>query len=212
MTPIEPVGARPETSRTIVGRPAPAFAAEGYFKGKFETYSLGSFGGKWMYLLFYPLDYTFVCPTEVLSFSKNAGEFSARDCQVLGISVDSKFVHKAWVESRYEDGGLGGSLSYPLLGDVTKAMCRAYGVLDEEAGVALRGSFLIDPKGVVAHAVVNNLPVGRSAAEALRTLKAFQYVMSHEGEVCPADWDEGADTMRADPQSMREFLASHNKK
>jgi peroxiredoxin 2/4 len=193
-----------------VGRPAPDFSAEGYFKGKFENYALKSLAGKWVYLLFYPLDFTYVCPTEVLSFSKNAAEFDKRNCQILGVSVDSKYVHKAWVESKYEDGGLGGSLNYPLLADLNKQMSQDYGVL-MDSGKALRGSFLIDPKGVVMHAVINNLSVGRSAAEALRTLKAFQYVTSHDGEVCPADWDEGEDTMKEDPASMRKFLATHNK-
>jgi peroxiredoxin (alkyl hydroperoxide reductase subunit C) len=194
---------------TLVGKPAPDFSVDGYYKGKFENYTLKSFNGKWIYLLFYPLDYTFVCPTEVLSFSKQAAEFSARQCQVLGVSVDSKFVHKAWVESKAEEGGLGGSLAYPLLADLNKTMSRSYGVLEENAGVALRGSFLIDPKGTIMHSVVNNLPVGRSAHEALRTLKAFQYVTSHEGEVCPADWDEGMDTMKASPDGMRQYLTKH---
>ncbi len=194
---------------TLVGKPAPDFSVGGYYKGKFEDYTLKSFNGKWVYLLFYPLDYTFVCPTEVLSFSKHAAEFSERGCQVLGVSVDSKFVHKAWVESKTEEGGLGGSLGYPLLADLNKTMSRSYGVLEENAGVALRGSFLIDPKGTIMHSVVNNLPVGRSAVEALRTLKAFQYVTSHEGEVCPADWDEGMDTMKASPDGMRQYLTTH---
>jgi peroxiredoxin (alkyl hydroperoxide reductase subunit C) len=194
---------------TLVGKPAPDFNVEGYFKGKFEKYSLKSFDGKWVYLLFYPLDFTFVCPTEVLSFSKQAREFNERHCQVLGVSVDSKFVHKAWVDSKTEEGGLGGTLEYPLLADLSKTMSRAYGVLEENAGVALRGSFLIDPKGTVMHSVVNNLPVGRSAVEALRTVKAFQYVTSHEGEVCPADWEEGMETMKASPEGMRKYLTSH---
>ena len=194
---------------SLVGKPAPSFAIEGYSKGKFESFKLEDFNGKWVYLLFYPLDFTFVCPTEVLSFSKNASAFMERKCQVLGVSVDSKFVHKAWVESKAEDGGLGGTLEYPLLADLNKKMSTDYGVLDENAGVALRGSFLIDPNGVVMHATINNLSVGRSASEALRTLKAFQYVTSHQGEVCPADWDEGKDTMKADPASMRKYLATH---
>lgn len=196
---------------TLVGKPAPDFKLDGYFKGKFDSYSLASFKDKWLYVMFYPLDFTFVCPTEVLSFSKNASEFAARGCQVLGVSVDSKFTHKAWVDAKYEDGGLGGSLAYPLLADLKKDMARNYGVLDEGGAVALRGSFLIDPKGTVMHCVINNLPVGRSAAEALRTLKAFQYVMAHEGEVCPADWDEGDTTMKASPEGMRQYLVSQNR-
>jgi len=194
---------------TLVGKPAPDFSADGYAAGKFDTYKLQDFRGKWVYLLFYPLDYTFVCPTEVLSFSRHASKFKEHGCHVLGVSVDSKFVHKAWVESKTEDGGLGGSLNFPLLADLNKAMAKAYGVLDENAGVAFRGSFLIDPSGVVMHATTNNLSVGRSAQEALRLLKAFAYVTSHQGEVCPADWDEGADTMKADPASMRKYLATH---
>jgi peroxiredoxin (alkyl hydroperoxide reductase subunit C) len=145
----------------------------------------------------------------VLSFSRNAPKFQERDCQILGVSVDSHFVHKAWVENKAEEGGLGGDLAYPLLADINKTMAADYGVLNEDAGVALRGLFLIDPEGTVMHATINNLSVGRSAAETLRTLKAFQYVASHEGEVCPADWDEGADTMAANPEGMRDYLKSH---
>ena len=172
---------------TLVGKPAPSFSLDGYYKDKFEKYDLAAMKGKWVYLLFYPLDFTFVCPTEVLSFSKSAAEFTERGCRLFGVSVDSKFTHKAWVETKREDGGLGGTLEYPLLADLNKNTARDFGVLDENAGVALRGSFLINPEGMVVHATINNLPVGRSAAEALRTLKAFQYVSSHEGEVCPAD-------------------------
>jgi peroxiredoxin (alkyl hydroperoxide reductase subunit C) len=193
----------------IVGKAAPEFELEGYFKGEFKNYKLSDFKGKWLLLLFYPLDFTFVCPTEVLSFSKGAAEFSERDCQVLGVSVDSKFSHKAWVEAKHEDGGLGGDLNYPLLADMNKSMARDYGVLLEGAGVALRGLFLIDPNGVVMHATINNLSVGRSVKEAIRVLKAFQFVTSHEGEVCPANWEEGDDTMKASPEGMRDYLKSH---
>lgn len=194
---------------SIVGSQAPDFELEGYFKGEFNNYKLSDFKGKWVMLLFYPLDFTFVCPTEVLSFSKAAGEFTERECQVLGVSVDSKFSHKAWVETKHEDGGLGGDLEYPLLADLNKTMAQDYGVLLEAAGVAYRGLFLIDPNGVVMHATINNLSVGRSVNEALRVLKAFQFVTSHEGEVCPANWEEGADTMKASPEGMRDYLSSH---
>jgi peroxiredoxin (alkyl hydroperoxide reductase subunit C) len=194
---------------SVVGGKAPEFELQGFHRGEFKTYKLSDYRGKWVCLLFYPLDFTFVCPTEVLSFSRHATEFEERNCQLLGVSVDSHFVHKAWVEAKAEEGGLGGSLNYPLLADLNKTMARDYGVLNEAAGVALRGLFLIDPEGTVMHATVNNLSVGRSATEALRTLKAFQYVASHEGEVCPADWDEGADTMKASAEGMREYLSSH---
>jgi peroxiredoxin (alkyl hydroperoxide reductase subunit C) len=199
----------PLPAGTVVGCPAPDFALQGYYKGEISTFKLSDLKGKWVCLLFYPLDFTFVCPTEVLSYSKMAAEFEARGCQVLGVSVDSAFVHKAWVDTPYEGGGLGGSLEYPLLADLGKTASRDYGVLSP-AGVALRGLFLIDPQGTVMHATINNLPVGRSAKETLRTLKAFQFVAANDGLVCPADWDEGQDTMAADPEGMRKYLSEHN--
>ena len=199
---------QPVSPANLVGQKAPEFETQGFYNGEFKTFKLSDYKGKWVYLLFYPLDFTFVCPTEVLSFSKAAPQFEERNCQVLGVSVDSQFTHKAWVETKHEEGGLGGSLNYPLIADLKKTIAANYGVLVENAGVALRGLFLIDPKGTVMHSTINNLPVGRSATEALRTLKAFQYVASHEGEVCPADWDEGQETMKANPQGMREYLAS----
>jgi alkyl hydroperoxide reductase subunit AhpC len=194
---------------SLVGKPAPEFELQGYYNKKFETFKLSDYKGKWVFLLFYPLDFTFVCPTEVLAFSKMADEFRKLNCEIFGVSVDSQFVHKAWVDAKAEDGGLGGSLNYPLLGDVTRKTCSDYEVLIEGAGVALRGLFLISPEGTVMQATINNLPVGRSAKEALRLLKAFQYVTSHEGEVCPADWDEGSDTMKASPEGMQAYLSSH---
>jgi peroxiredoxin (alkyl hydroperoxide reductase subunit C) len=190
----------------VVGKAAPDFEVQGYYDGQMKSFKLADYRGKWVCLLFYPLDFTFVCPTEVLSFSRSAPEFEELDCQVLGVSVDSQFVHKAWVETDKAEGGLGGKLNYPLLADINKTIARDYGVLEENAGVALRGLFLIDPNGVIMHATINNLPVGRSAKETLRTLKAFQYVSSHEGEVCPADWEQGTETMKATPEGMREFL------
>ncbi len=193
---------------SVVGNPAPEFELQGYFKGEMKSFSLADYKGKWVLLLFYPLDFTFVCPTEVLAFSKDAKLFAEKNCQVLGISVDSQFVHKAWVDTKHEDGGLGGDLEYPLLADINKEVAFSYGVLEEDAGVALRGLFLIDPEGNVQHAVINNLPVGRSSQEALRTLKAFQFVAAHDGQVCPANWDEGRDTMTATPEGMHDFLKS----
>ncbi|MBI4160974.1 MAG: redoxin domain-containing protein [Acidobacteria bacterium] len=199
-----------ETARTtpIVGSKAPGFELQGYFKGEMKGFRLADYKGKWVYLLFYPLDFTFVCPTEVLSFSKAAPEFNVKNTQVLGVSVDSQFVHKAWVETKKEEGGLGGSLNFPLLADIKKEVARDYGVL-ADAGVALRGLFLIDPDGTIMHATVNNLPVGRSASEAIRTLKAFQFVAANKGKVCPADWDESKEAMAASPEGMRKYLSSH---
>ena len=194
---------------SLVGKQAPDFTLEGYFNQNFETFKLSDYRGKWVYLLFYPLDFTFVCPTEVLEFSKRSAEFRKLNCALFGVSIDSKFVHKAWVDGKSEEGALGGSLEYPLLADITKATAANYGVLQESSGVALRGLFLISPEGTVMQETVNNLSVGRSAKEALRLLKAFQYVTSHEGEVCPAGWDEGADTMNASSEGMAEYLSSH---
>jgi len=194
---------------SFVGRPAPDFELEGYWNGQFSKYKLSGYRKKWVLLLFYPLDFTFVCPTEVLNFSAAAEQFSKLNCQIFGISVDSIYVHKAWVDTKREDGGLGGSLNYPLLSDLNKGTARNYGILIEEEGVALRGLFLINPEGVIMHSTINSLSVGRSVTEAMRVLKAFQFVSSHEGQVCPADWEEGKDTMIANSDGMKKYLTHH---
>lgn len=194
---------------TIVGQQAPDFDMQGYFKGELTSFKSSDFKGKWVYMLFYPLDFTFVCPTEVLAFSKIAPELEKKNCVILGISIDSQFTHKAWVEGKKEEGGLGGSLNYPLLADLKGCTARDYGVRTD-AGVALRGLFLVNPEGVVMHATINNLPVGRNAGEASRTLDAFQFVASNDGQVCPANWSSGADTMGASPDGMRKYLSSHD--
>ena len=139
------------STMSFVGRPAPDFELEGYFNGQFRKYKLSDYRKKWVILLFYPLDFTFVCPTEVLNFSAAAEPFAKLNCQIFGISVDSIYVHKAWVDTKREDGGLGGSLNYPLLSDLNKVTARDYGILMEDEGVALRGLFLISPEGVVMH-------------------------------------------------------------
>jgi peroxiredoxin (alkyl hydroperoxide reductase subunit C) len=193
----------------LVSKAAPDFELEGYFNGEFRRYALTDYKGRWVILLFYPLDFTFVCPTEVLNFSKAATELTKLNCQIFGISVDSKYVHKAWVDTKREEGGLGGRLNYPLLSDLNKATARSYGILMETEGVALRGLFLVDPDGVIMHATINNLSVGRSVTEATRVIKAFQFVTTHNGQVCPADWEEGEDTMTAEPVAMKKYLATH---
>ncbi len=193
----------------LVSKPAPDFELEGYFNGSFGKYKLSDYRGKWVILLFYPLDFTFVCPTEVLNFSDAANDLNKLNCQIFGISVDSQYVHKAWVDTKREDGGLGGSLNYPLLSDLNKQIARDYDILMEEEGVALRGLFLINPDGIIMHSTINNLSVGRSVNEAKRVLKAFQFVTTHEGQVCPADWEEGKDTMVAESEQMKEYLATH---
>jgi len=193
----------------LVNHPAPEFELEGFYKGDFRKHKLSDYRGKWVLLLFYPLDFTFVCPTEVLNFSNAAEQFSKLNCQIFGISVDSPFVHKAWVETKREDGGLGGSLNYPLLSDLNKKAAQDYGILLANEGVALRGLFLINPEGIVMHSTINSLSVGRSVSEAMRVLKAFQFVSSHHGLVCPADWEEGKDTMGENSEAMKKYLSTH---
>src|SRR5512136_744002 len=194
---------------SFVGRPAPDFELEGYFNGQFSKVKLIDYRRKWVLLLFYPLDFTFVCPTEVLNFSAAVENLAKLNCQIFGISVDSIYVHKAWVDSKREDGGLGGSLNFPLLSDLNKVTTRDYGILMEAEGVALRGLFLISPEGVIMHSTINSLSVGRSVTEAMRVMKAFQFVSSHEGQVCPADWEDGKDSMTANSDGMKEYLTNH---
>ncbi len=189
----------------IVGRKAPDFALEGVLNGKFHTYRLSDYKGKWVVLFFYPLDFTFVCPTEILAFSDRLGEFRRIGAEVLGASVDSRYSHLAWTEKPREEGGIR-SLAYPLLEDLKKELAEEYGVLDEAGAVALRGLFLIDPDGIVQHATVNNLGVGRSVDETLRVLQAFQFVRDN-GEVCPADWKPGTKAMKADWDKSKEYFA-----
>ena len=189
----------------IVGRKAPDFALEGVLNGKFHTYRLSDYKGKWVVLFFYPLDFTFVCPTEILAFSDRLGEFRKIGAEVLGASVDSRYSHLAWTEKPREEGGIR-SLAYPLLEDLKKELAEEYGVLDEAGAVALRGLFLIDPDGIVQHATVNNLGVGRSVDETLRVLQAFQFVRDN-GEVCPADWKPGTKAMKADWDKSKEYFA-----
>lgn len=188
----------------LVGSPAPEFKANAYVNGELKELSLSDYRGKWVYLLFYPLDFTFVCPTEILAFSRRAQELRDLGCEVIGVSIDSHFVHKAWVETPRDKGGLGG-IDIPLVADMDKQIAASYGVL--AGAIALRGLFLIDPEGVVQQATIHNLPVGRSTNEAKRVLTAFQFVKNNDSLVCPADWEAGQDTMKADSDSMAKFLS-----
>ncbi|XP_064082108.1 peroxiredoxin-2-like [Macrobrachium nipponense] len=166
-----------------VTQAAPPFKAQAVVDGQFKEISLNDYKGKYLVLFFYPLDFTFVCPTELIAFSEKAAAFQALNCEIVGVSTDSHFSHLAWINMPRKQGGLGG-LNYPLLADFNKTISRDYGVLLEDAGIALRGLFLIDPEGVVKHMSVNDLPVGRSVEETLRLLKAFQFVEEHgEGEL-----------------------------
>ena len=194
---------------TLVGKPAPKFDLEALVDGQFRTVSSDDFKGKWVLVFFYPLDFTFVCPTEILAFSDRYDELKRMNCEVLGVSVDSKYSHLAWTERPRNLGGIQG-LKYPLLADLNKSMARDYGVLADE-GVALRGLFLLDPHGVIQHATVNNLGVGRSVDEAIRVLQAFQFVAEH-GEVCPANWKPGTDTMVPDWEKSKLYFGRASSK
>ncbi|KZS86858.1 peroxiredoxin [Sistotremastrum niveocremeum HHB9708] len=193
----------------IIQKPAPAFKATTVIDGEFKDVALSDFLGKWVILLFYPLDFTFVCPTEILAFNDALPIFAQHNAIVLGISTDSHFSHLAWSLQPRKEGGLGPNLQLPLVADKTLAISRDYGVLIEEEGVALRGLFLIDPKGTLRQSTINDLPVGRSVDETLRLLKAFQFT-DEFGEVCPANWQEGQKTMKADPTGSKEYFAEAN--
>ena len=188
---------------SLIGKPAPDFALDAVDRGQFRTVGLGDYRGKWLVLFFYPLDFTFVCPTEILAFSDRADEFRRLDAEIAGVSIDSKFAHLAWSQVPRREGGIEG-LAFPLLADVTRKTAGDYQVLGAE-GVAMRGLFLIDPDGVVQHATVNNLGVGRSVDEVLRVLQAFQFVRAH-GEVCPANWQPGRATIKPDVEASRSFF------
>jgi len=175
-----------------VGGPAPDFQMES--TRNLETLDqpvrLADYRGKWLVMFFYPLDFTFVCPTEIIAFSEATEKFRSVGAEVLGISIDSKFVHRAWIQTPRGKNGLG-ELKFPLASDLTKDVSRRYGVLMEDKGIALRGLFIVDPKGTLQYSVIHNLGVGRSVDETLRVLQAFQ-----TGELCPANWKPGSATLK----------------
>ena len=189
-----------------VQKEAPAFTAQAVVEGEFKTISLSDYSGKYVVLFFYPLDFTFVCPTEIIAFSDRVDEFQKRGVQVIGVSTDSRFSHKAWIETPRAKGGLG-ELKYPLMEDLTKKIATDYGVLIESVGVALRGLFVIDKAGIVRHITINDLPLGRSVDEVLRLVDALQHFEKH-GEVCPADWKPGS--LALDPKKANEYFAKAN--
>jgi alkyl hydroperoxide reductase subunit AhpC len=187
----------------FVTKEAPDFTADAVVNNEFKTVRLSDYRGKYVVLFFYPLDFTFVCPTEILAFNDRADEFRKIGCEVVGASVDSKFTHLAWINTRRNDGGISG-VTIPLLADLRKEVARDYGVLLPD-GMALRGLFIIDPKGIVRHITVNDLPIGRSVDEALRVVQAVQFA-DENGEVCPANWTPGEDTLKADPKGSKEYF------
>ncbi|MFS8855053.1 peroxiredoxin [Synechococcus sp. H55.7] len=191
-----------------VGQPAPDFSATAVYDMEFKTVRLSDYRGKkYVVLFFYPLDFTFVCPTEITAFSDRYDEFAKLDTEILGVSVDSEYSHLAWIQTDRKAGGVG-ELRYPLVSDLKKEISAAYNVLDPAAGVALRGLFIIDKEGIIQHATINNLAFGRSVDETLRTLQAIQYVQAHPDEVCPANWQPGQRTMNPDPVKSKEFFAA----
>src|SRR5437763_10331841 len=191
-----------------VQKDAPDLTATAVVNEDFKTVKLSDYRGKYVVLFFYPLDFTFVCPTEIIAFSDKVDEFRKRGAEVLGCSIDSQFSHLAWIQTPRAQGGLGG-LKYPLVADITKKISADYGVL-LDGGIALRGTFLIDQKGVVRAITVHDLPLGRSVDEALRVLDALQFFEKH-GEVCPADWKPGAAAIKPGLKESKEYFQKAGK-
>ncbi len=196
----------------LVGRPAPDFTApavlgDGTIVDEFNFRK--AVEGKYSVIFFYPLDFTFVCPSELIAFDHRLDEFKKRNVEVIGISIDSHFTHNAWRNTPVEKGGIG-PVRYPLVADMTHAICKAYDVETPDGAVAYRGSFLIDREGIVRHQVVNDLPLGRDIDEMLRMVDALQFTEEH-GEVCPAGWHKGEEGMKDTPEGVAEYLAKHAK-
>ncbi|WP_428610271.1 peroxiredoxin [Sedimenticola sp.] len=194
----------------LVGREAPDFTAPAVLgSGEIvDSYNLKeATAGKYKVLFFYPLDFTFVCPSELIAFDHRLEEFSKRNVEVVGISIDSHFTHNAWRNTPINQGGIG-PVGYTLVADMTHAICKAYDVETPDGAVAFRGSFLIDKAGVVRHQVVNDLPLGRNIDEMLRMIDALQFTEEH-GEVCPAGWKQGEKGMSASPDGVATYLAEN---
>uniref|UniRef100_T1JIV7 thioredoxin-dependent peroxiredoxin n=1 Tax=Strigamia maritima TaxID=126957 RepID=T1JIV7_STRMM len=188
-----------------VQKPAPDFKCQAVVNKQFKEIKLSDYKGKYVILFFIHLICnTFVCPTEIVAFNDAAPKFEALNTHVIAASVDSHFSHLAWINMPRKEGGLG-DMKIPILADLNKNIARNYGVLIEEAGIALRGLFLIDPNGIVKHICINDLPVGRSVDEALRVVQAFQFVEKH-GEVCPANWKPDSPTIKPDPIKSKEYF------
>ncbi|KAG1871763.1 peroxiredoxin [Suillus subalutaceus] len=208
----------------FVQRPAPAFTATAVVEGEFKETSLSEYLGQWVILFFYPMDFTFVCPTEILAFNDALPQFKALNASVLGVSTDSQYSHFAWAQQPRKQGGIGPDLRLPLIADRNMTISKDYGVLIEEEGIALRGLFIIDPKGIVRQITINDLPVGRSVEETIRLLQAFQFVVCFSffgcrnvslhllqeanGEVCPLGWTEGDKTIKPDPKGSMDYFST----
>ena len=190
---------------SLVGKKAPDFKAKAVVKDKiYDDFCLSDFTGKTIVFFFYPLDFTFVCPTELHAFQSKLKEFEEKNAQVVGCSVDSCFAHLAWLATPKSKGGIQG-ITYPIVSDLNKSISRSFHVLKEEEGIAYRGLFLIDKEGIVRHQIVNDFPLGRSVEEALRMVDALLFHEEH-GEVCPANWTAGAKAMKPTEQGLAEYF------
>lgn len=190
----------------LTGKLAPQFKAKAVINGQtVDEFSLAKYKGKYIVFFFYPLDFTFVCPTELHAFQEKLEEFHHRDCEVVGCSIDSVYTHLAWLNTPISKGGIEG-VKYPLVADINKTIAKDFDVLSEDDGFAYRGLFLIDKQGVVRHQVVNDFPLGRSVDEALRTLDALIFINEH-GEVCPANWKSGKKTMVPNKEGLERYFA-----
>jgi peroxiredoxin 2/4 len=188
-----------------VGQVVPDFVATAVVNRQFKQVKLSSYRS-YVVLFFYPLDFTFVCPTEIIAFSDRYAEFQALHTDILAVSVDSEFAHLAWIETERKFGGLG-DINFPLVADIKKEISAAFNVLDPDAGTALRGLFIIDRLGILQYATVNNLAFGRSVDETLRVLQAIQHVQANPNEVCPVDWQPGSTTMSPDPVKSKDYFS-----
>lgn len=194
----------------LVGKPAPDFTAKAVFPdNSIKDLKLSDYRGKYVVLFFYPLDFTFVCPSEIIAFANRLASFKERGCEVLAVSVDSHFSHLAWKNTPVEKGGIG-NVQFPMVADLTKQIGRDYDVLTADGSVEFRGTFLIDQKGVVRHQTVNDLPLGRNVDETIRMLDALQF-FEKNGEVCPAGWNKGKEGMKADAAGVASYLAKNAK-
>ena len=193
----------------LVTKQAPDFTATAVMPDNSmkPDFKLSDFRGKYVILFFYPLDFTFVCPSEILAFDRTLPQFREKNCEIIGVSIDSQFSHWAWKNTPVKQGGIG-NVQFPLVADLDKNISRQYGVL-LDAGIALRGTFLIDRDGVIRHAVINDLPLGRNIDEALRMVDALQFHEQH-GDVCPANWQEGKEAMTPTAAGVADYLSKHN--
>jgi alkyl hydroperoxide reductase subunit AhpC len=187
-------------------RKAPEFTGKAVVNGAFKDICLSQYAGKYVVLLFYPADFTFVCPTEIIAFSDRVEEFRKEECEIIAVSTDSEFAHLAWINTPREAGGIG-KTNIPILSDKTHAISTKYGVLKEAEGVAFRGLFIIDGNSVLRQITVNDLPVGRDVDETLRLVQAFKFTDEH-GEVCPAGWSKGKTTMKPTKEGVSNYLAN----